>query len=194
MSCNVLVVAEDFRTDRYILQPLAYALMAAAGRPRANVRVMTDPLMGGVDQALNLTRLQEVVDRYRLVDIFLLLVDRDGRQGRREALQAREVQLRDRLGPDRVLFGQEAWQEIEVWGLASQDLPAGWRWSDIRNEPHPKEHYFDRYVERRRIAAGLGGGRQTVGRDVGSQYGRVRSRCPEVSELETRVSRWLAER
>ena len=193
MSCNVLVVAEDFRTDRYILQPLATSLMAAAGRPQAKVRVMTDPLLGGVSQALDLVNLQTLVDRYALVDIFLLLVDRDGRTGRKEALNAREEQLRDRLGPDRILLGQEAWQEIEVWGLASQDLPDSWRWADIRAEPHPKEHYFDRYVDQRGIA-GLGGGRQLVGRDVGRHYGRVRSRCPEVRELETRVSGWLTGR
>ncbi len=191
MSRNILVIPEDFRLDQYILQPLVKAMMRRLERPSANVRVLTNPLLGGLDQAVRLEMLMSIVDQYPLVDSFLLLVDRDGKEGRRRVLDAREREVGETLGAGRGFFAQEAWQEIEVWGLASQQLPEGWRWSEIRNDPHPKEHYYDVFAGERGIANTLAGGRRQIGRDVSSQYAKIRSRCPELRTLESRIRGWL---
>lgn len=194
MSCNVLIIPEDFRLDQYILQPLVRALMSSAGRPNANVRVLTNPLLGGIDQALKLKNLLSIVDQYPLVDLFILIVDRDGKPERRQILDERELKVGAHLSPGHVFFAQEAWQEVEVWALASQTLLPGWRWNDIRTEPHSKETYYDPYVTERNIAHRIGGGRREIGRDIVPQYGRIRSKCPEVRALESRVATWLQNR
>ncbi len=63
---RVLVIPEDFRQDQYLLKPLVESLLAAVGKPQARVRVMTDPLLGGIDQALDFDTLQDTVfPRYR---------------------------------------------------------------------------------------------------------------------------------
>jgi hypothetical protein len=113
-----------------------------------------------------LTNLNLIVDRYPMVDLFILIVDRDGDGGRRTVLDNREHDMRAVLGR-RGFIAQEAWQEVEVWALAGQALPNSWHWNEIRSERHPKERYFDRFVEGRGLANGPGGGRVELGRDVG---------------------------
>src|ERR1041385_6919399 len=75
---RVLVIPEDSRRDKGLLKPLIEALMAAAGRPRAKVRVCEKPVLGGVAEALKLERLREIIDLWGgQTDLFLLIVDRD---------------------------------------------------------------------------------------------------------------------
>src|SRR5437016_7508355 len=87
---NVLVIPEDFRLDQYILQPLIEAMMAAVGKPRAKVQILTDPLLGSVSAAMSWSNLEAIFDRYGMVDIFVLVVDRDLDPNRRLALDRLE--------------------------------------------------------------------------------------------------------
>jgi hypothetical protein len=193
MSLNVLVIPEDFRKDQYILQPLVERMFAEVGKPRARVRVCTDPLLGGIDQALDVTQLREVIEMYPVVQIFLLIVDRDGKPGRRESLDRLERELQPTLATGRTFLGENAWQEIEVWAIAGQSLPAGWKWADIRAENHPKELYFEPLAAQRDLLDEPGAGRTTMGREAAAQYDRVRSRCPEdIQRLEQALQAWLA--
>jgi hypothetical protein len=192
MSLNVLVIPEDFRKDQFVLAPLIRRLFAEIGKPRARVEVCNDPLMGGVDQALDWKRLDEVIDMYPIVQVFLLLVDRDGNAGRRVSLTGLEDKAENKLPPGRTLIGENAWQEIEVWALAGQDLPNEWKWREIREEIHPKETYFDTLASQRGLTDEPGEGRATMGREAAKNYDRVRSRCIEdIQELETRLRNWL---
>lgn len=142
MSLNVLVIPEDFRKDQYVISPLVRRIFEAIGKPRARVETCTDPLLGGISAALDWDRLEEVIGMYPMVTVFLLLVDRDGNAGRRQALNGLEEQATAKLGQERLFLGENAWQEIEVWALAGQDLPGTWQWQAIRAEVHPKETYF----------------------------------------------------
>src|SRR5437667_11025420 len=95
---NILVIPEDFRKDQFILQPIIAAMMAKLGQP-AIVEVLKDPLIGGVEQALNLKLLEEIVDTNRWrVDLFLLCVDRDAVTTRRSMLDRIEHHFPDVLG------------------------------------------------------------------------------------------------
>ncbi len=84
---RVLVIPEDFVKDQYILQPLVEAMMEASGKPRARVRICHDPRLGGVAEALKWERVAEILDRYPMIDLFLLCVDRDGVASGRRAHQ-----------------------------------------------------------------------------------------------------------
>lgn len=186
---NVLIIPEDFRKDQYVVKPIIRRMLAEVGKPNAKVRVCQDPLLGGVGEALKFERIVEVFNRYRgMVQLFLLLIDRDGVPGRRAALDRIEERAREALMAGQVLYAENAWQEIEVWALAGQDLPDKWRWQEIRAESHPKERYFEPIARQRSLLAEPGEGRTTMGREAALNYSRVRSRCQEdIAVLETRI-------
>ncbi len=186
---NVLVIPEDFRKDQYILKPIVEAMLAAVGKPNARVRVCMDPLLGGVAQALNWREVEKVVDRYGgMVQLFLLIVDRDGVESRRDTLDHLEAQAREKLAAGAALLAENGWQELEVWALAGHQLPAEWRWQEVRSEVHSKERYFEPFAMERGLADEPGGGRKTLGREAARNYPRIRQKCVEdVRALEDRV-------
>lgn len=173
---NVLLIPEDFRNDQYLLEPLFAALFRALGRPNARVRVCRDPLLGGVTEALDVKRLDEVVVRYKgMVDLFIVCVDRDGNSGRRARLDGIERAFRESC----VLMAENAWEELETWTLAGLDLPADWRWTDIRAEVSVKERYFAVLARQRGLADAPGGGRRPLGIEAARRVNVIRQKCPE---------------
>lgn len=191
---KVLVIPEDFRKDQFILQPLVEAMLKQLGVSKPKVAVCRDPLLGGVGQALKRERIAEILEQYKgMVTLFLLCVDRDGVAGRRAALDAIEAASHAALGEGKLLLGENAWQELEVWLLAAMtDWPTDWKWADIRSETHPKETYYLPYAVRRGVVEGPGEGRQALGREAASNYRRVSQLCPEdVAALERRIKDWI---
>lgn len=186
---NVLVVPEDFRKDQYLLKPIVTALFASLGKERATVRVCQDPLLGGIGEALDWGRIRQVLERYRgMVDIFLVIVDRDGVQGRRAALDGLEEKAKGVLPGRRVFLAENAWQEVEVWVLAGLDLPHGWQWSEIRAEIHPKERFFEPVAQQRGVANQPAGGRKTLATEAAARFGRILQLCQEdVAVLKSRL-------
>lgn len=84
---KVLVIPEDFRKDQYILKPIIKAMMSNLGKTKAQVQVGQDPLLGGVNEALKLENILAIIEQYRgKADLFILCVDRDGKEGRKQAL------------------------------------------------------------------------------------------------------------
>lgn len=190
---NVLVIPEDFTHDHYVLRPIVEAMLAHIGKRRANVRVCTEPCLRGIDQALRWERIQEILDQYQgMVQLFLHIVDRDSENTRRTALDNLERQARAYLPPGRLFFSEHAWQEIEVWALAGQDLPSDWRWQDIRSERDPKEKYFLPLARQRGLLDEPGEGRKRLGQEAAARYERVRQLCSEdVAALEAQVAKHL---
>ncbi len=89
------------------------------------------------------------------------------------------------------MLAENAWQEIEVWVLAGHDLPPDWSWKEIRNEPNPKEVWFEPYAKARGRFDEPGQGRKTLAREAAARYGRIRLLCPEIGELEDRIRSWV---
>lgn len=185
---NVLVIPEDFRKDQYMLKPIIEAMLNSLER-RARVTVCQNPLLGGIDQALNWDRIASIIDQYKYrTDLFLLCVDRDDVPTRRQTLDNIERQAANILPNGRMLLAENAWQEIEVWVLAGHDMLAGWRWADIRIERDPKERYFLPFAEQRGLLDEPGQGRKTLAEEAAGQYTtRIRRLCPEVADLENRI-------
>jgi len=173
---RVLVIPEDFRKDQYILKPLFERLFADMGRGHAKARVCRDPLLGGVGEALKPKRIREVVAQHGgMVDLFILCVDRDGDQGRRQALDRIESEFRGGC----TLLAENAWEELETWVLAGLDLPRGWRWAEIRAAVDVKERYFGPLAEERGVADGPGGGRKALGEEAARRLSGIRRKCRE---------------
>lgn len=189
---NVLIVPEDFRKDQYILQPVIKRMMQEVDKPNANVRVCLDPLFGGVSEAMKWVRLCEVISMYPMVQLFLLLVGRDCMPGRKSAIDNLEKQSIALLNDGRIMLAENAWQEIEVWGLAGQTLPKDWNWKDIRADRDPKEHYFAIWAKDRKVENEPGEGRTTLGREAATNYKRLVSRCPEdIVTPQDRIKQWI---
>lgn len=191
---NVLVIPEDFRKDEHILRPIVRRMFAEIGKPKAKVEVCKDPLLGGIGEAMKWDRIEEVIDMYPLVQVFLLIVDRDGNEGRRKALDNLTNRATQKLKPGRWMLAENAWQELEVWALAGvQKLPQGWRWSSVRSEVHPKDVYFVPYAKQAGLLDQPFEGRAVLARQAAANYSRVRSRCPEdIVQLELRLAHSLS--
>lgn len=188
MSFNVFVIPEDATKDHYVLKPVIRALVSAAGRPRAVVKVLSDPAAHGIDQVLKPDFLQEVFFRNSMTTVFLLCVDRDGKSGRQDELAHREVVMASHLVAGQRFLGTAAHQEVEAWCLAGlEGLPRDWSWKDVRDEPDCKEVYFERFARECGVAGGPGGGRESLGREAARRYSTIKQKCPEVALLEERV-------
>lgn len=190
---NVLVIPEDFRKDQYILKPIVEAMLEVCGRASAKVVVCKDPVLGGVEAALRWEYIAEILDRYRgMVDLFILCVDRDGVASRRRRLDELEANAATVLSAERVLFAENAWQELEVWVLAGHDLPQGWAWQDVRREVHPKERYYLPMARTKGVLDQPAEGRRVLSLEAARRYNRIRQLCQEdVANLEQRIRGWL---
>ena len=66
----VLVIAEDYVKDQYVLQPLIEAMMKALDGPRAKVKVCRDPRFHGTSQALKWEFVQQALSRHEgMIDV-----------------------------------------------------------------------------------------------------------------------------
>jgi hypothetical protein len=161
--------------------------MNICGKPNAKVRVCVDPLLGGVSEAMKPERLEEIFQRYDgMIDIYVLCVDRDAVQTRDRALENLENRFSDGR---RRFFCVAAREELETWLLAGQDLPADWRWPDIRKERDVKEAYFLPFAKMKGIEFSPGQGRRLLGQSLRAQINRVIQRCPdELNVLVGKIS------
>lgn len=193
MSLNVLVIAEDYRLDQYVLKPLVEKMLAGVGQPRARVEMCRDPFFTGVDHVLQTESLREIVETNRLADLYLLIVDRDGKEGREARIADREAEVQALIGDRKAFVGALAWQEVEVWLLGGHDTP-DMTWADVRASEHPKEDFFEPFAESKGVHLGPGKGRSALAKEMVTRYGRLCQRCPEVKALEDRIRAWLAAR
>jgi hypothetical protein len=71
---------------------------------------------------------------------------------------------------------------------AGHDLPAEWKWAEIRAEVNPKERYFEPPAESPGAADGPGGGRKRLAEQAASRWERIRQLCPEdIGRAEGRI-------
>ena len=184
---KVLVIPEDFRNDKYILKPIFERLFRSIGKPNANIRICGDPLLGGVVEALKSNRIAEIVEQFQgMIDIYILCVDRDGKEGRRQRLD----EIESEFGTQQHTFlAVNAWEEIETWVLAGVvNLPEDWNWQNVRAEIHVKEVYFNPIVDQRNLSDALSGGRKALGEEAARRIDAIRQKCPEdFDELARRL-------
>ena len=190
MRC--LIIPEDFRKDQHVLRPIVEALFKSLGKNNVKVGVLMEPLLGGVNKALNKEVLRGILETYRYkTDIFLLIVDRDGQLGRRRQLVECEKCFDSTVETRLCFLGECAIEELEVWALAGSKLPSEWSWRAVRSSRDPKEEYFDPYINQRFKSTRLADGRSTLGKQAAEQITRVLERCPELKHLRSRISEFL---
>lgn len=187
---RLFVIPEDFRHDQYILKPIFKKMLAHLGR-RGKVEVCKHRLLGGVEEALKPENILPIIqDRKGMYQVLVLVVDRDANATRHQRLTNLEQAAQAEF-PGVCFIASQAIEECETWLLAGLDLPAGddWRWSDIRADRDPKEHYLRPLVEDRGLQGAAGEGREPLARDI--DYGRMRTLCDELQAIEQRITACL---
>ena len=119
-----------------------------------------------------------------MIDLFLLIVDADcNRERNKEKAAAREAEHQSRL------LSCVAVQELEVWMLAlyKDKLEVGF--SEVRNECDPKERWAESLLDELGTDS-PGRGRKAAMTRLTGAYRSLRDTCPELRELETRISAW----
>lgn len=191
MSYRVMVIPEDFTKDEHILKPVVEKILADVGKPNATVLVCRNPNFRGIGEAMKADRLKnEVFQRYRDFDLFILLVDRDGEPGRDDAARHVETMLKGKTVKTGGKFvAQLAWQEVEVFVLAGHDLQSEWNWQEIRSDANVKDTFFKRLVELKGTGHLPHDGRKKLMSEAIKNWKRIKSRCPEdVGNLIQRLS------
>ena len=193
---NVVIILEDTPKDQCIAIPIVQAVFQYLDRP-AKVRALPER-MGSVEQATDLGKLLPVLaSRSGMVDLFLLIVDRDCRApdrprggDRAEALRSLERRVADsgQLGARSRFLACEAVEELEVWLLAGFDLP---NWGRIRNHCDPKEAFFEPFAKERNVFDKPAEGRTELMGEAVRRYKRIRQLCAELQSLENRLSEIL---
>lgn len=107
---KVLVIPEDPTLDQHILKPVVEQIFRDLQRP-ARVFVLQDPHLQGVSQALDRQIVARILDMWPMIDLFLLIVDRDCVESRQAQLDARAAQAKE---AGKSMLGCLAVEEVEV--------------------------------------------------------------------------------
>lgn len=183
---KVLVIPEDPTLDQYILKPIAEALFRDLGR-RARIDVLQDPHLSGVDEALSQKDLADIVAQNPMVDLFLVMVDRDcNRMKNVECAAEREAEHPRRL------VACLAVEEVEVWMLALHREELSGRWPEVRSDCDPKERYAEPFLREKGWLTEVGKGRKHAMRELPTRWSSLLSVCPELAELRDRLQSLLA--
>lgn len=178
---KVLIIPEDQTQDGYIAKPVIEALLNDEGIP-ARVDVLPEPRLRGAGDALDPELVREIVDEYPMIDLFVLVVDRDcDRQGHEAKAAAREQEHAGRL------VACVAIQELEVWLLALHKDKLDARWPEIRNECDPKERWAEPLLKRIGTS-GPGGGRKKAMQALKGQLQSLVSLCDELQQLKGKLA------
>jgi hypothetical protein len=194
MSCNVLVVPEDPTYNGYILRPLCKRLLREAGRPSANIVVLPEPRVQGYSHAKKL--LSDLIPRnWWHFELILFVSDADGlAENRKDEFKRLEQLAEQRTRPVKLICCA-AEQELETWLLAGHQeklKTMGWRWSGIRAEVSTKERFFQPFLDRYGDPASPSQGRERLMQEALANYDGIKSRCPELQQLENRIRSHIA--
>ncbi len=178
---KVLVIPEDPMLDQYILKPVVERLFADLGLA-ARIEVLWSPRLRSVNQALDASVVRHIIDTYSMIDLFLLIVDRDADEHRAKRVRMRETEHSGRL------FACLAVEEVEVWMLAlhRDRLPSPW--AEIRGERDPKERFAHPFLAAHAPKLDAGQGRKWAMRDLGARWKGLLDVCPEIAELKMRIA------
>ena len=193
---NVLVIPEDAKYDRHMLQPIMERMITSWLEIPATVDVMDQMKLGSRSQATARETLRRVINQYRMVDLFILCIDQDDRSDEAATDQTSDIEiemrehLAERSRPDDAFFVAVAKREIEAWVLIGSEEPGNWTYTELRREPQLKERYFDPYAEQRGVDEDQFGGRGPLGEEAARNYRTIRQHCEELQELEQKIRDW----
>lgn len=190
VSFRAFVVCEDHTLDQYACVPVVSAALAAVGKPRAVVKAVTSPHLGGISDVER--QFEDVAVRYAAIsDLVVFALDRDrmdGQGGRRDRLKGlldRKADLPEAVGAKvDVLLAVE---ETEVWCLWGQRTRIAASWAEVRTERDPKARYFDPLLEKNDARLPGRGRQRLVSESLANGWDSLTAGCPELKDFESRL-------
>jgi hypothetical protein len=179
VSFRVLVIPEDPTHNGYILRPLVERMLDEVGKPNARVTILTNPRMGGYEQAVAAIK-GELLNRYRHFDLWLFMPDAD----KASNLDLLETQLKDQGVCLRCCAAKP---EIEAWLLAGHHELLNVKWPDVTVHPKLKEEVFLPFLNQYGDMRAAGGGREKLMRATLSNLRSLLELCPELKRLLARL-------
>ena len=181
MSFRVLVIPEDPTFNGYILKPLVEAVLAEAGKPNAKVQMLTNPKVGGFDQARR--AIKEVLpDSYGHWDLWVFIPDAD---------RASEPAMREleegALSRGIHLLCCPAQPEVEIYCCVATRGELNASWETVRSSSRMKEEYFEPLLRKHGEMNRAGGGRETLIAASLSKMETLFRLCPELTRLRDRI-------
>ena len=183
------MIVEDPTLDSFVVRPVVEGLLSDLSI-RSSVEVLRDPYLSGVDQALDMKTIAAIVDENRMVDLFLLIVDRDcNRANNVERAAERQAEHSD------CLLACLAVEEVETWMLALHLPKLKATWAEVRAECDPKEEFAEPFLADQGWTLGVGRGRKAAMRAMrGGGWKSLFSLCEEIRALRDDVAAWHAGR
>lgn len=183
MSFKVLVIPEDPTFNGYILKPLVEAIMADAGKPQARVTILTNPRVGGFDQAVRSIR-ESLPDKYGHWDLWIFMPDLD--RASEKSMRALEEEMHMRKIR---LLCCPAHPEVEIYCCVGHRSELGAEWKTVRSSARMKEDYFQPLLDKHGSRQSAGGGRESLITKALSKMSALFQFCPELRDLRDRVRR-----
>ncbi|WP_394826358.1 hypothetical protein [Pendulispora albinea] len=180
---KVLVIPEDQELDRYIVKPVVEAMFQDL-EIRARIDVLPEPRLRGSSDALDPTMIADIIRNNPMIDLFLLVVDRDcDRASNTAKALARQAEHPGRL------VACVAIQEIEVWMLALYKDTLSVPFTTVRAECDPKE-LWAALLLKELGGDGPGRGRKKAMRKISGAWRSLRDTCVELRDFEDTVRAW----
>lgn len=182
MSFRVVFICEDHTLDQYIIRPVLVALLSHLGKPRAQIRAVTDPRLTGLAHLRR--ELPGVLRRYaQLADLMVVAIDQDCDAQRRDAF---ERLLGSCEGREKTVL-VTAEQELEVWAMWGERGQLGEQWSEVRRECHPKERFLPSLLAPADLRQPGRGRSRLAASSLQRGWTSLAAGCPELGELESRL-------
>ena len=189
MSFNVLVIPEDPTLNGYILKPLTQAIVMDAGRPAANVKVLTKPRLRGYAHARRVIR-DELPNLYAHFHLWLFFPDAD-KADRKDAARDLEAYMATK---GIALLCCVAEPEVEIYACPAFRSQIPEEWSKVRSHLRLKEEVFEPLLRTlpRRDQERPGGGRVRMMNRSLRNLPLLFQLCPELRCLRDRIAAHLA--
>lgn len=182
-------MSEDPTNNGYIMKPLIKKVLKSVGKRNANVEMITNPRASGHNQAKRILR-EGIIPTFSSVDLILFLPDSDGKD--------RSGEFDDLCGVAKKhganLICCAAVTEVEAWLLAGHVDRLDDSWKNVRNHPMLKETHFVPFLKKYGKGKGTGGGRSALMDATLKNYRGLKSRCPEIQELEDQIRAFIKTR
>jgi hypothetical protein len=158
---------------------------------------MASPRTNGYQHAKSLFP-QSVLDYYGHKHLVLFLPDSDGEDRGAEfaRLETEFSRKAQEIGKSIRLICCAAVPELEAWLLAGHqdNWEPGWQWAAMRSDRSIKENYFDPFLGKHGQDKSRypDQGRKQLTIEALRNYDGIKSRCPELQELEDRIRAHVA--
>ena len=187
MSFRVLVIPEDPTHNGHILKPLVQALLADAGRPSAQVRILENPRVQGYVEARRAI-LDTLLDRYQWFDLWLFFPDAD--RASADAMQSLEADLQTK---GISLLCCPAKPEVEIYACAAFRDGLRDSWEDVRTNIRMKEEIFEPLLAEHGDPRRPSGGRDLMIEESLRNLPLLFRLCPELKCLRDRIVAHLSD-